>query len=537
MTLPLCLSFQEVPNKPVSNAVAEKRLRNAGFHPLHQYPGSNAKWRARCVKCSEVSDKTLFQYENYPCKFCSGKVLSKSTAISLAATAQFELLESFRNTRTKTLARHLTCGREMKVSWAALRKGGGCGFCARRKISVQDAHDRAASLQLVPIVPYISSRSKWRLQCRSCLRILNLDASSVLKGHGCAYCSGVRVDESDAVERMLAANLKPLVPYPGSRSPWLCQCLKCGETVSPRRDSVLSGQKGCLYCAGRTWRKAEAVKVFQDANLEPQVTYPGFSVPWKSRCLVCQKLVAPTLGTVLNGGRCRFCAGRAVDPTEASEIMRQNRLEPQVAFPGANRAWRCRCMNCSRIVSPQFGKVRDSEISGCAYCSRRRVDAVTAVRAMKAAGLIPLEDYPGVHTPWKARCEKCERTVSPHFASVQRGSGCRFCAPYGIDLTQPAILYLITHPEFMASKIGISQASSDRIETHLGYGWKVLKLWSFQSGEKAASAEAVVLSHFRKTLKLPPFLRPRDMPQGGFTETVSASAISIEEISKLLNGI
>jgi hypothetical protein len=87
----------------------------------------------------------------------------------------------------------------------------------------------------------------------------------------------------------------------------------------------------------------------------------------------------------------------------------------------------------------------------------------------------------------------------------------------------------------MAAKIGVSQASSDRIETHLGYGWKVSKLWSFQNGEKAACAEAIVLSHFRKTLKLPPFLRPRDMPQGGFTETVSESAISIEEISKLLN--
>jgi hypothetical protein len=52
----------------------------------------------------------------------------------------------------------------------------------------------------------------------------------------------------------------------------------------------------------------------------------------------------------------------------------------------------------------------------------------------------------------------------------------------------------------------------------------------------AAAAEVAVLRYFRKTLGLPPFLRATDMPQGGFTETISAAAVSIETISELLSG-
>jgi hypothetical protein len=525
-----------MPNRPIAKSVAEARLRKAGFSPLHRYPGSNKKWQARCRKCSEVSEKTLFQYESFPCKFCSGKRLPKSATERLAKLAGFQLLEPFKNTRTKTLARHLACGREMKVSWAALREGGGCASCAGRKITVQDAHNRASELGLIPLGSYVSSRAKWRLQCRTCLRLLSLDSASVLKGHGCAYCSGVRVDESDAVSRMLAAELKPLVPYPGSKTPWLCSCLKCGEIVSPRRDSILAGQQGCLYCSGRKWRNSEAVQVFKASNLEPREEYPGFSEPWKSLCLVCKRTVSPTLGTVLNGGGCRFCAGRATDPVEAVEIMRKNGLEPEALFPGVNRAWKSRCRKCSKIVSPQFGKVRSGEVSGCAYCSRKRISAPDAVRVMNSAGLVPLEEYPGVHSPWKSRCVKCEKVVSPYFVSIQRGSGCRFCAPYGIDLKKPAILYWITHPELKASKIGIGQASSDRIEIHLSYGWNLVRIWSYPNGELAAAAEVAVLRYFRKTLGLPPFLRATDMPQGGFTETISAAAVSIETISELLSG-
>ena len=518
----------------VSEVIAVKRLRAAGFQSESAYPGAAKKWKATCSKCGEVSSRTLFQHERFPCKFCAGRVLSKKTAEVLALKANFQLQESYVNTRTKTLATHKVCGRTFKVSWGALRAGGGCGYCAGKKIDVADANVRAHEAGLVPISTYPKSRGKWKLQCKSCDRILLLDAGGVLKGHGCPYCAGVRVDESDAVEKMISASLKPMVPYPGSKTPWLCECLKCGEIVSPRRDSILAGQNGCMYCAGRKWRSNEAKLKLREANLEPLVGYPGFDTPWKSKCLICKKIVSPTLGTILNGGKCRFCAGVAVDPVDALNVMKLNGLNPQVKFPGANKPWKCVCQLCKKTVTPQYGKVARGEVTGCAYCSKKRINEKDAIEIMVKSNLTPLEPYKTVHTPWKSRCNKCQQIVMPHLASIQRGSGCRFCAPYGIDLNRPATLYLIEQPELQAAKIGIAESTSDRIDVHIRYGWKVMKVWHFKTGELAGRAETAVLSYFRDELKTCPFLQPADMPQGGFTETCSRSSVSIDIIEDVV---
>ena len=123
----------------------------------------------------------------------------------------------------------------------------------------------------------------------------------------------------------------------------------------------------------------------------------------------------------------------------------------------------------------------------------------------------------------------------PHFVSIQKGSGCKFCAPYGLDLDKPATLYLIEQPELRAAKIGIAESTSDRIDVHMRHGWKILKVWQFKTGELAGKAESAVLEYFRDELKLPPFLRPVDMPQGGYTETVSISAVSTGAIEQVIS--
>jgi hypothetical protein len=48
---------------------------------------------------------------------------------------------------------------------------------------------------------------------------------------------------------MIKANLKPLTPYKSHDTKWKCKCLKCGNVVFPRYDSIKTGQGGCIYCA------------------------------------------------------------------------------------------------------------------------------------------------------------------------------------------------------------------------------------------------------------------------------------------------
>lgn len=124
----------------------------------------------------------------------------------------------------------------------------------------------------------------------------------------------------------------------------------------------------------------------------------------------------------------------------------------------------------------------------------------------------------------------------PHFATIQKGSGCRFCAPYGLNLNMPATVYLIEQPELKATKIGIAESSSERIETHIRHGWRVIKVWQFKTGMQAGVVEKAVLDYFRDELNLPPFLGPSEMPQGGYTETVSTAGITIQQIEAVILG-
>ncbi|WP_371578071.1 hypothetical protein [Streptomyces sp. NBC_01314] len=58
-----------------------------------------------------------------------------------------------------------------------------------------------------------------------------------------------------------------------------------------------------------------------------------------------------------------------------------------------------------------------------------RIDAGEAVAVMRAAGLEPLEPYPGANVAWNSRCVKNAHQVAPTFTSVRVGAsgGCRHC--------------------------------------------------------------------------------------------------------------
>ncbi|MFJ5811668.1 hypothetical protein [Streptomyces sp. NPDC093093] len=64
-----------------------------------------------------------------------------------------------------------------------------------------------------------------------------------------------------------------------------------------------------------------------------------------------------------------------------------------------------------------------------------RIDPAVAAAIMRAAGLEPLEPYPGSHTAWNCRCLKSAHTVAPTLGSVRSGrtSGCRRCGRAAAD--------------------------------------------------------------------------------------------------------
>lgn len=425
---------------------------------------------------------------------------------------------------------------------------------------------------------------------------------------GCKYCAGVYLDESDAVSALLKAGFKPLEDYPGSQLPWLAECVKCGKASSPTLSNINSLDSGCKFCAAKA--KAEKRKTPQDeilavlksAKLEPlgNFTYENNKTPIACRCLVCNHMVNPTLGSLNRGSGCGYCAGKRVDPDSAENLMKLNGLKPLVRYPGSSAPWKCLCLTCEKEVSPTYGSVQSGH-SGCAYCAGKVVDLEEAAALMKqrnllplepypgsavpwksqclvcgqqtsprlsnlkighggclncagklvdpdnavelmiASNLQPLEPYPGRHTPWRSQCMKCHREVSPTYGTVARGSSCRFCADIGIDYTSPGYVYLITHQGMMSHKIGIANTHPrkkyyDRLKQHLAKGRLFVSRHEFSSADTAFKVEQQFLNWVRSDIGLGVYLSSAEMPQGGYTETFSG-ADSIKPFSAKLQEI
>jgi len=196
---------------------------------------------------------------------------------------------------------------------------------------------------------------------------------------------GRRIDPLVAAADMRAAGVQPLVAYPGSNVPWACRCLTCGALVSPRLDSVRAGQGGCRRCgqhrARRVLSDEQAEAQLRAAGMEPLVPYPGTTrAPWAARCLTCGRLAAPRMASIRRGARaCQRCSARAAAHNRVPEevavaAMRAAGLQPVEPWPGRTRApWRCQCLTCGAPVTSRLSAIRAGD-PGCRACAARRVE-------------------------------------------------------------------------------------------------------------------------------------------------------------------
>jgi recombinational DNA repair protein (RecF pathway) len=292
-----------------------------------------------------------------------------------------------------------------------------------------------------PLIPFPGTSKAWLSKCMKCGKEISPTLGNI-KHNGtkpCAYCSKKKVHPDDAVKLMRDAGLEPLEPYPGSNKKWKCKHLNCGETVYPMHSWIVAGSGGCLKCGyvktkeKQIFSDEEARKLFLKNGLDPQIPYPGAGKPWKSRCKKCSQIVSPTYNSIKSGRGCGVCAGKIVVPELAIDLMLKSDLKPLVPYPGSARNWKSECLKCGEIVFPNYGDIKQGD-GGCKYCANQFVKPEDAEELMRFNNLEPLEPYKSTQTPWKCRCLKCGKTVTPRHNSIKQGSGgCKYCAKVFVD--------------------------------------------------------------------------------------------------------
>ena len=250
-----------------------------------------------------------------------------------------------------------------------------------------------------------------------------------------------KIPEAEAVELMLAKNLRPLESYPGRAKPWRCECLICKHIVTPRLASIRLGQSGCVYCAGKaTISEEEAREILKGASLRPLEPYKGSRIGWKSECVNCGRVSTPRVDTVKNrGAKCRFCSAKErgkksrMSQDEARELARNANLEPLEPYVTSQTKWKCKCLKCNSIVFPMATSLQSGQ-GGCKKCGnlatkeKQLHPESEAVEFFESRGFRPLVAYPGANRPWKSQCTKCGEVTAPHYNRVKSGTGCGVCA-------------------------------------------------------------------------------------------------------------
>lgn len=498
-------------------------LKKAGLIPLAPYPGCSVPWLSKCLRCNNQASPRLGSVR------AGQKGCKKCKYIEHAKKA----------TRSQSEAKTL------------LRKA-----------------------NLIPLVPYPGAGKPWLAKCKKCKREVSPRLAAILLGQGgCKYCRYEVVSKklalslSEVAITLRKAGVKEVKPYPGDiRAHWEVECLSCCKRLKIRVSHLrVSKIKACANC-----RSSDKFKIKDKVaklemigfKAEPLEKYPGDSVKWKCSCLNCNKEIYPIMKEV-RGGRnpCRYCSyslkGITIKEIYASEkdkresynrtldkfkIQEEWAIEEMVKFgarptepyPGADERWHSVCLKCQREVYPRLSKVRGgtNPCQSCAYVLtglRHRNDSEECRLEMLEAGFTPLLEYPGINKAWLSTCNKCGNEAKPRLGSIRRGQGgCLTCTHFGFNPADPAIVYMIQKENVL--KVGIANTNSERVKSHERKGWTLLESLSCNNGRQALYIETAILHWFRKDLKAPVACTAKEMPQRGWTETISTDYVSPEDI-------
>jgi DNA-directed RNA polymerase subunit RPC12/RpoP len=290
--------------------------------------------------------------------------------------------------------------------------------------------------KLEPLVPFPGTQKPWKSKCLITGKVVSPTYGKVRDfGHRCIYCSRNVVDPVEAVKLMKKSGFKTLIAFPGSNIPWKSQCLTCKKVTSPTYWNVAKGV-GCKFCGGRAVDPKDAIKLMKERGFKTLEPYPGATKLWLVRCIDCKKEFKTRFGSSQTNNGCKYCSGRALDLKDVEIVLTKLKLKPEEEFPGAGTPWKLRCLRCNRVVTPTYDHLtrKDRNVGGCSYCSKRRIHMDDMLELLKKNKLRPIGQFVNGKTPWICQCLKCKREIFPRMNDLRSGqSGCIYCAGLRVD--------------------------------------------------------------------------------------------------------
>ena len=521
----------------VDEEEALKILKRNKLKPLEPYKGNKHPWKCIHTPCGKTVTPRYnsLQKGQGPCKYCARKAIDPGDAVALFLSKNLKPLEPYSGDNKKPWrAVHIPCGNEVSPTYNIIQSDEsiGCHFCSDQFVDPDEAFQFLVSKNLQPLVPYPGTKNPWKSVHTVCGQVIQPRYGHIKAGRvGCPFCAQViPITQERAVKFFKNNDLEPKGQFPGPHKPWKSIHILCGREVSPRWASVQQGNSGCAYCSGNKVDMREVKELMKKLQLKPLIEYPGGKDPWKCLHIPCGEVVYPRYNGLQRGqGGCLNCGKNLVTRDEGIELLKKNNFKPLMDFPGGSKSWKVFHEPCGTNQEVFATYLRQGG-KGCRSCSvTKPITSSQAKKLFKSRGFKPLEEFKNARTPLRSIHNVCGNVVSPTYSSLRSGSGCKYCSIGGINLREPGFLYLMTHQEFNAHKIGIGGFASltNRIEQHKKHGWKLYKSLDFETAERAYEIEQEILNWIRVELGLPQYLVIEQMPQGGHTETLDASEVAL----------
>jgi len=269
-----------------------------------------------------------------------------------------------------------------------------------------------------------------------------------------------KITQEEADKFFLRIKLKPLEPYINSGTPRKCECQVCKSIVFPRLSDVKKA-KSCIKCQGKLLGKKirlneiDVNAIAKKMNVKLLEPYINNRTPIRSKCLVCNKIIHPTIGRLgagvgcMNCGRVRTAQAKLIPKEMALAGFERSRLKVLSGYKDNKTPVKVLCLVCKKQSTKSYKDLKSGR--RCYTCGRsaasknRRLDHQFKVDLARKQNLKPVGEIKTVKSNSKFKCLSCSRQILMTFASIQRGASCRFCSQTEVDPKEASAYMLKNH--------------------------------------------------------------------------------------------